>query len=321
MPGSGYLHRHAEFGSLIRIVAELQRIDPYLAEKDYWVMHCLHGLQRQGFEFQLKGGTSLSKGHGLIYRFSEDIDIHIEPRSDLDLKTGRNHNKPHHVEARKSYYDDLAGKIAIDGIRPERDTVFDDRYCRSGGIQLVFESQFQPPLSSAKRGVLLELGFDDMAPNKPFDITSWVYDYAIEQGAKVLDNRAKGVACYEAGYTLVEKLQAIATKYRHFRETGDIPASFMRHYYDVHCLLGSNEVLRFADTEAFEIHRAKRFPKQDLDIPLRENQAFLLEDEEEFKRLESEFVASRALYYNGQPAFEDVMGSIRTWVRGRASAG
>jgi hypothetical protein len=29
----------------------------------------LHGLQQQGYRFELKGGTSLSKGYGIIDRF------------------------------------------------------------------------------------------------------------------------------------------------------------------------------------------------------------------------------------------------------------
>ncbi|WP_425485263.1 nucleotidyl transferase AbiEii/AbiGii toxin family protein [Burkholderia guangdongensis] len=40
-------------------------------------MQCLWGLQAQGFQFELKGGTSLSKGFGIIHRFSEDIDIRM----------------------------------------------------------------------------------------------------------------------------------------------------------------------------------------------------------------------------------------------------
>jgi predicted nucleotidyltransferase component of viral defense system len=42
-------------------------------EKDYWIMHGLYGLQQMGMSFELKGGTSLSKGYGIIERFSEDI--------------------------------------------------------------------------------------------------------------------------------------------------------------------------------------------------------------------------------------------------------
>ncbi|WP_334364278.1 nucleotidyl transferase AbiEii/AbiGii toxin family protein [Bradyrhizobium sp. AZCC 1578] len=63
-------------------MAEEKGIDPALVEKDYWIMHCLYGLRQFGYTFQLKGGTSLSKGHQIINRFSEDIDILIEPPPD-----------------------------------------------------------------------------------------------------------------------------------------------------------------------------------------------------------------------------------------------
>ena len=65
------LHDHEDFGDLLAVVAREQAIDPGLAEKDYWIMHGLWGLQQLGFTFELKGGTSLSKGHGLIHRLSE----------------------------------------------------------------------------------------------------------------------------------------------------------------------------------------------------------------------------------------------------------
>jgi len=54
-----YLHEHPQFAELIRIVAAEKGIDPSLVEKDYWIMHGLHGLQQLGLTFQLKGGTSL----------------------------------------------------------------------------------------------------------------------------------------------------------------------------------------------------------------------------------------------------------------------
>jgi hypothetical protein len=83
-----YLHNHPQFADLIRIVAKERAIAPALVEKDYWIMHCLYGLQQFGFKFELKGGTSLSKGFQIINRFSEDIDIRIEPPLDLKVKTG-----------------------------------------------------------------------------------------------------------------------------------------------------------------------------------------------------------------------------------------
>ena len=133
----------------------------------------------------------------------------------------------------------------------------------------------------------------------------------------MIDNRAKGVACYEAGYTFVEKLQTIATKYRNFKAGGAFPANFMRHYYDVHCLLRDDAVRAFAETGAFEAHRKKRFPKVDYEMPLSENQAFLLSDPEDFEALKKEYVDKQALYYRGQADFEKVMTVIRDWVAGR----
>ena len=83
-----FLHNHRQFADLIRIVAEAQGIAPALVEKDYWIMQSLYGLQQLGLAFELKGGTSLSKGYGLISRFSEDIDIRIEPPADPPVMIG-----------------------------------------------------------------------------------------------------------------------------------------------------------------------------------------------------------------------------------------
>jgi hypothetical protein len=117
-----YLHNHPQFADLIRIVAQEMGIDPALVEKDYWIMHRLYGLQHLKMKFELKGGTSLSKGHGAIDRFSEDIDIRIEPPAERNVITGRNQTKPAQVKSRKDFYDWLATTIRIDGgIKPGRD--------------------------------------------------------------------------------------------------------------------------------------------------------------------------------------------------------
>ena len=191
-----FLHNHRQFGDLILIVATEQGIEPALIEKDYWIMQSLYGLQQLGLAFELKGGTSLSKGHGLIDRFSEDIDIRIEPPADPPVMTGRNHNKPAQVEGRKAFYDHLARTIVIDGIiTVERDMDFDDiPYYRGAGIRLAYASR-NGSVKGLKDGVLLEVGFDDVAPNEPREISSWAYDYAASR-VEILDNRARAVACY-----------------------------------------------------------------------------------------------------------------------------
>ena len=59
-----------------------------------------------------------------------------------------------------------------------------------------------------KAGILLEVGFDQVAPNRPCTISSWAYELAVESGiADLTDTRAVDVPCYEPGYTFVEKLQ------------------------------------------------------------------------------------------------------------------
>ena len=133
-----FLHDHPEFDALLRIVADEKKISPYLIEKDYWIMHCLFGLQKMGLSFELKGGTSLSKGFGIIDRFSEDIDIRIEPPAELKVNTNPKATRANQVVGRKSYYDWLAENISIDGLESvARDYEFDDtQHYRSGGVRL-----------------------------------------------------------------------------------------------------------------------------------------------------------------------------------------
>ncbi len=88
MQTDNYLHNLKDFHDLIQVVSNEQRILPQLIEKDYWIMHILYGLAKQGLVFELKGGTSLSKGYRVIERFSEDIDIRIRWWT---LCTGRDH--------------------------------------------------------------------------------------------------------------------------------------------------------------------------------------------------------------------------------------
>jgi len=61
--------------------AALSGINPTAIEKDWWVTLTLKALFQTEFAEHLvfKGGTSLSKCWKLINRFSEDIDIVIDP--------------------------------------------------------------------------------------------------------------------------------------------------------------------------------------------------------------------------------------------------
>lgn len=63
--------------------ADRLEYDPYLLEKDIWVVQILKILfdARFGKDLVFKGGTSLSKVYNAIRRFSEDLDITYDIRA------------------------------------------------------------------------------------------------------------------------------------------------------------------------------------------------------------------------------------------------
>jgi hypothetical protein len=106
-------------------------------------------------------------------------------------------------------------------------------------------------MKDLKDGVLLEAWFDDVAPNEPRDMSSRLYERAKDK-VEIIDNRAKGVPCYDPRYTFVEKLQTISTKFRKQQESGESPIAFMRRYYDVYNLLQRQEVKDFIGTPEYK---------------------------------------------------------------------
>lgn len=308
-----YLHELKEFPELLRILERELRIEAQLIEKDYWIMHVLYGLKKQGFEFELKGGTSLSKGFGIIDRFSEDIDIHIKPPKDLAVNTNPKNTNTGAVKSRKDYFDWLSVAIKVDGIvSVRRDTQFDnpDTY-NSGGIRLIY-NDLAEKIDGVKEGILLEAGFDTVTPNETRAISSWAYDKASKtDGIAIIDNRAIDIVCYHPGYTFVEKLQTIATKFRKEQETGIPNQNLMRQYYDVYSLLANKEVQEFIGTKEYNAHKNARFPRVDLAIPISQNEAYLLNDPALKEQFIKRYKATAKLYYKGQPPFEEMLARIK----------
>lgn len=308
-----FIHELPESRILVEQIAQSRKIRAQLVEKDYWLMHALWGLQQQKFQFELKGGTSLSKGFEIIDRFSEDIDIRIEPPPSLQVKVGKNQDKPSQIASRIGFYDWIAEKIEIPGISTERDKSFDDKKGRNGGIRLNFDSIY-PKLEGIKSYVLLEVGFDVTTPNENKTITSWLYDGALKAGLQVRDNRAIDVVCYLPGYTFVEKLSAISNKYQQEQEGKLMPVNFIRHYYDVYQLLGQKSVLDFIGTEAYLAHKASRFRKTD-EMDLTKNEAFILKKSKTREHYAREYQRTQVLYYGGFPTFDSILERINAHLR------
>lgn len=163
-----------------------------------------------------------------------------------------NNTKAGAIAGRKGFYDWLTKNISIEGIiGAERDTEFDNtRSYLSGGIRLYYKTLTEP-IDGVKEGILLEAGFDKITPNNKVTISSWAYEKALDSKVKIIDNRAINIACYHPGYTFVEKLQTIATKFRNGQEDGRERPNLMRQYYDVHSLLQDPSVQEFIGTPEY----------------------------------------------------------------------
>src|SRR3990167_6457178 len=308
-----FLHQLPNAQQLFEIVADEKGLLPDIIEKDYWLMHCLWGIQQQEYQFELKGGTSLSKGFGIIERFSEDIDIQIHPNGAC-VKTGKNHDKPIQIESRKKFFDNTASNLNVPGLYFERDPTFDDLSgkMRGAGIKAVYSSFFNGN-ESLKSGVILELGFDQTRPFMPCDITSWAYEKAKLLNLSIIDNRAKDVRCYCPEYTFVEKLQTISTKFRLEQENRIMPINFLRHYYDIYKLLENERVQQFIGSDEYVEHKKLRFRGQD-EIIIQNNPAFTIENVEIKNRYSNEFKKKSAIYFGKQPTFDKIIQRIHTHI-------
>lgn len=196
-----------------------------------------------------------------------------------------------------------------------RDTTFDDpkRY-NSGGIRLHYKKH-AGEIRGLKEGILLEAGYDTITPNMPRTISFWAYEKARNTpGIDIKDNRAYDIPCYDPRYTFVEKLQTICTKFRREQLTGESSVNYMRQYYDVYCLLSDSRVQEFVNTEEYLLHKKRRFPNEDLQMPVSENEALLLTNRSIRTDMQRRYELTRDLYYKGQPSFEEILFRIHQFI-------
>ena len=141
-------------------------------------------------------------------------------------------------------------------------------------------------------------------------ISSWAFDRSVEAEVVTADNRAIDVPCYHLGYTFVEKLQTVSTKFRQQQNNRELPPNFLRHYYDISQLLDHPDVVEFIGTPEYHARKEQRFRRND-NLIIAENEAFLLSDAATREQYTLAFHATAPLYFGGQPPFDTILAKIR----------
>ena len=213
-------------------VAEATGIPPAHLEKDFWVTEVLRGAsnasEATGCSVIFKGGTSLSKAHRIIRRFSEDVDlIVVLPEGGKSVKDSM----------LKTFVAAAESTTGVEG------TV--DPSSATKGVKRT--ATFAYPTthrSTLKPGVLMELGTRGGAlPYRRLPIHSLVAEYTETVDLPIDYEEAAPVSLLvlEPVRTLVEKLVLLhhaATEGGAHRQ-----ATTARHYYDIDRLLRDDSVL------------------------------------------------------------------------------
>lgn len=228
-----FIHDDREFNDLVQIVAGANELAPALVEKDYWVTHVLWSIATLGLEVWLKGGTSLSKGFGLITRFSEDLDLKLESGTVTQLASVKNW-KSRGAQAtsnRKNHFEALTETLVV----PGAELVLEDGdhiQWRSVNVRVEYPGVHLGELDPLRPFVLLEIGSARVTPFVERPISSFVHDYleANAQLGSYDENRPGNVRCLHPLVTLIEKLDALQHR---ALDTQRDPSAFVRHYEDV----------------------------------------------------------------------------------------
>lgn len=217
-----YLHKHKEeFINAVNLASEYFHILPVIVEKDYYVTMILRELaERQGFVV-FKGGTSLSKCHKAIKRFSEDIDITIDSR----LSQGQ-------MKKLKEVIKDIANELdlVIPNIDETRSRRSYNRYI------LEYQSVLYEPDDTVQNAVLMETSFAEVSfPTVILPVHSYIGSMMIEEAPEEIKNfRLDPFEMKVQGLdrTLVDKVFAICDYYLQNKVK-----KHSRHIYDIYKLL------------------------------------------------------------------------------------
>lgn len=242
------LFEHPDFEQAIIRAAEYFRprgLREAIIEKDYFVTEALRIIEQEaGSKVIFKGGTNLSKGWGLIERFSEDIDIFLDP-SAYEPPLGTNA-----IDRELKRLRDAIGKHpGLTFVPKESQTI--------GGFGRNDRFEYGQRFAGAgeiRNRVFVEAGTaSGNEPTERVNLQSYVGQFLLETGFSLGadDERGFEMRLLHFRRTFVEKMFAIHAKVEAFKQTGKEIGSYARHYYDLFCLAERPEVLAMLKSEEY----------------------------------------------------------------------
>ena len=228
-----------EFRVVISNAAKNSSMPEHVVEKDYWVTKLLLNLSNYKHREYVvfKGGTSLSKGHKLINRFSEDIDLALHQDG---IGEGKIHRRGgdalHQVIAgvKDSNFTDIAN---------ERESE-KKRYKRAYNFPQIFTYPEGSPIHGK---IILEINsFSDPTPTEEVEIISLAGEHLLnENSAEAVNELGLGafkIQALKPERAFCEKLLALR---RASHKGGEFFAARVRHIYDIHQLYNAKRLKEF----------------------------------------------------------------------------
>lgn len=232
----------ALFRQAVLLTSETFGIDSGIIEKDYYVTMFLKLLVEKQPQIIFKGGTSLSKCHKLIKRFSEDIDLNLEC-DQRPTEGQRRHLKESIVATVHEFGFNLTNP---DDVRSRRDY---NKYI------IDFPTVFDFP--TIKQYLIVETSvFLRAYPSQRMSAASFIYDYLKQEQREDIIAQFS-LAPFELNVqgmerTFIDKLFAVGDYYLDHKVT-----EHSRHLYDLYKLF---EVIEINDSlkDLFALVRTER---------------------------------------------------------------
>jgi hypothetical protein len=311
-----YVHDDPGFMALLTQVAQATGVAPALVEKDYWITHALWGLHETGLDLWFKGGTSLSKGFGIIERFSEDLDLMVEPGRVDGLPEVGNWTSlnPGPVAHRQAFYGALPRAFRIPSVPVERDMTREDKYSRGADYLGRYPGVFTTNLPGAMSpSIRFEVGRARVVPFVERPISSFVHDHLVHLGllGDFTDNRPRAVRCVHPLVTLLEKLDALSRRYR--RETMEAD-TFVRHYEDAARIVQALDRLPRSEIAAMTLLDDMLAQKNIAALPTSTDPSLVLDDQTKRAAVAQAYARISPMFWGARIPLDEACQVLRDWV-------